>query len=96
MQKRQNYKLVKCETGVIVIVTVRNIGRIGVVFKDFYKHEYTSHTLPKYIRAEAKKMLEEPNVLCSSGKCNNCGLKEALPKFNPELLHDTTWAQQYK
>jgi hypothetical protein len=73
MKKRENYELLRCDTGVIVVVKVRNIGRIGVVFQNSVRHE-TGPRIPHYIFYEAREMLKTPNVPCS--KCNNCGIRK--------------------
>ena len=73
MKKRENYELIKCETGVLIISKVRNEGRLGVVFENYIRRE-RGHSIPKYIEEEAKTMIKNsPKLLCKD--CNNCRIK---------------------
>ena len=67
--KRETYKLELCgETShqknnrgtVIVYRTVRNIGRIGFVYSDTWRHsDNAMHTIPDYIIKECRAMIEK-------------------------------------
>lgn len=58
MANRKLYKLELSNGAVIIYRTYKNIGRQGVYFKNgFYRREYNSIPLPKYILNECSNIL---------------------------------------